>query len=63
MEKDLLPINTSLNMAQELVAIDIGRDYTMATGNMRSSRTRSKSFKRTFQILWMAASSLRHLDN
>lgn len=30
MDNDLLPVNTSLKMAQELAAMDIGRDYTMA---------------------------------
>ena len=45
MDNDLLPVNTSLNMAQELAAMDIGRDYTMADWKYEKLKEQIEEFQ------------------
>lgn len=45
MGNDFLSINTSLKMAQELAAMDIGRDYTMADWKYEKLKEQIEEFQ------------------
>lgn len=45
MGNDFLPINTSINMAQELAAMDIGRDYMMADWKYEKLKEQVEEFQ------------------